>query len=78
MNAAATAPVDALKAEGYRSVFSIVEGWAWCPHCGLKREVSEFQPIKSVAGASDDAAGWHAVSCTRCHARGLLSAEKHD
>ncbi len=72
------APVDSLKAEGYRSVFSIVEDWAWCPHCGLKRERTAIVPVKSVAGDEEGAPGWHAVSCVRCHARGLLSARQDD
>jgi len=75
---AAAAPVETLKAEGYRSVFSIVEGSAFCPHCGLKRERSAFVPVKSVVGEGGDAPAWHAVTCVRCHARGLLAAGSDD
>ena len=71
-------PLDALRAEGYRSVFSVVGSWTWCPHCGLKCETTSIVPVKSVAAAADDGQAWHAITCVRCHARGLLLAGKSD
>lgn len=69
---ACRAPVlDALARAGYRSVFATVEGWAWCPHCGLKIDRDALKPVRTLEG-KDGAPLWHAVTCPRCHARGRV------
>jgi len=62
---------DALARAGHRSVFAVVEGWAWCPHCGLKIERSALEATSGLEAGEGDAR-WRAVACPRCHARGRV------
>jgi len=64
---AETPSMKLLFSAGHRSVLSIVDGWSWCPHCGLKRPLDELKPEQSQLDGQGRR--WSAITCTRCHAR---------